>query len=44
MNGREQAGKEAITAVMRKLVVRADALLRDNRLWTLKAAGPSRIL
>ncbi|MBB2177345.1 IS110 family transposase, partial [Gluconacetobacter johannae] len=28
----------AITAIMRKLIVLANALLRDNRLWTPKAA------
>ena len=35
------AGKEkkvAITAVMRKLLVLANALLRDNRKWAEKAA------
>ena len=35
------AGKEkkvAITAVMRKLLVLANALLRDHRKWTVKAA------
>ena len=36
--------KLAITAVMRELVVLANALLRDDRLWTPKAARPSRIL
>ena len=36
--------KVAITAVMRKLVVLANALLRDDRLWTPKAARPRRIL
>lgn len=30
--------KVAITAIMRKLVVLANALLRDNRFWTSKAA------
>ncbi|WP_408871891.1 IS110 family RNA-guided transposase [Gluconacetobacter aggeris] len=30
--------KVAITAVMRKFIVLANALLRDNRLWTPKAA------
>jgi len=30
--------KVAITAVMRKLVILANALLRDDRLWTTKAA------
>jgi transposase len=30
--------KVAITAVMRKLLVLANALLRDNRKWTEKAA------
>ena len=35
--------KVAITAVMRKLVILADALLRDDRLSTPKAARPSRI-
>jgi hypothetical protein len=41
------AGKEkkvAITAVMRKLLVLANALLRDNRKWTEKLALPRRIL
>jgi len=41
-----KAGKPAevdITAVMRKLVVLADALLRDDRLSTPKAARPSRM-
>ena len=36
--------KIAITAVMRKLVVLANALLRDDRLWAPKPARPSRIL
>jgi len=35
--------KVAITAVMRKLVVLANALLRDDRPWTPKPARPSRI-
>jgi transposase len=42
-----KAGKPAevaITAVMRKLVVLANALLRDDRLWTPKPARPSRML
>jgi len=30
--------KVAIVAIMRKLVVIANALLRDNRKWTLEAA------
>ena len=30
--------KVAITAVMRKLVVLANALLRDDRLWTPRTA------
>ncbi|WP_255029716.1 hypothetical protein [Acetobacter persici] len=30
--------KIAITAVMRKLVIIANALLRDDRLWSPKAA------
>lgn len=30
--------KVAITAVMRKLIILANALLRDNRLWTPKPA------
>ena len=36
-----QAGKPkkvAITAVMRKLIVLANALLRDNRMWQEKPA------
>jgi transposase len=41
------AGKEkkvAITAIMRKLLVLANALLRDNRKWAEKISGPRRIL
>ncbi len=30
--------KVAIVAIMRKLIIIANALLRDNRKWTLKAA------
>jgi transposase len=33
-----KAGKPAITAVIRKLVGLANALLRDDRLWTPKTA------
>lgn len=37
--------KVAITAVMRRLVVLANALLRDDRLWSARPlASPSRIL
>lgn len=33
-----KAAKIAITAIMRKLIVLANALLRDNRKWTLNAS------
>jgi len=36
--------KVAITAVMRKLIVLANALLRDDRLWTPQPARPTRLL
>ncbi|MER8705796.1 IS110 family transposase, partial [Mesorhizobium sp. M1088] len=29
-----KASKLAITAIMRKLIILANALLRDNRTWT----------
>jgi transposase len=32
--------KVAIVAVMRKLLVLANALLRDNRMWSPEAARP----
>ena len=35
--GRGKPGKVALTAVMRKLVTLANALLRDDRLWTPQA-------
>jgi transposase len=35
--------KGAITAVIRKRVVLANALLRCDRLWTHKAASPGRM-
>jgi hypothetical protein len=36
--------KVAITAIMRKLVVLANVLLRDDRKWTEKPTRPTRIL
>ena len=36
-----QAGKPAkvaIVAIMRKIIITANALLRDNRMWTSEAA------
>ncbi|HWU48515.1 MAG TPA: IS110 family transposase, partial [Asticcacaulis sp.] len=33
-----KAPKVAITAIMRKLIVLANALLRNNRKWTQNAA------
>jgi len=41
---RVEAGKPAVTAVMRKLVVRANALPCNDRPWTPQPARPSRIL
>ena len=38
LNAKGKHAKIAITAIMRKLVILANALLRDNRLWTPKAA------
>ncbi|MFW7270004.1 IS110 family transposase [Gluconacetobacter sp. Hr-1-5] len=38
LNTKGKHAKIAITAIMRKLVILANALLRDNRLWTPKAA------
>lgn len=35
--------KVAITALMRKLVVLANALIKANRKWTPKSAGSRRI-
>ncbi|MBB2173608.1 hypothetical protein [Gluconacetobacter asukensis] len=35
---RAKHAKIAITAIMRRLVVIANALLRDNRIWAQKAA------
>ena len=37
---RGKPGRVALTAVMRKLVVHANALLRDDRAWSpVRAAG-----
>jgi transposase len=42
-----EAGKPpkiAITAIMRMLIILANALLRDNRKWRQNPAGAKRIL
>lgn len=36
--------KVAITVIMQKLVVLANALIRDNRKWTQAADWPTRIV
>jgi transposase len=40
----EKIPKVAITAVMRELIVLANALLKDQRTWTPKSAWSKRIL
>lgn len=37
LNAKGNHAKIAITAIMRELVILANALLRDNQLWTPKA-------
>jgi transposase len=44
MDGAGKPAKIANTAVMRKIVVLANALSRDNRRWSGKAARSKRIL
>ena len=36
--------KVALTAIMRKLVVLANALIRDDRTWSNRPARPTRML
>ena len=42
--GAGKPAKVAITPIMRKLIVLANALLRDNRIWTEQTACSTRIL
>ncbi len=44
LNERGKASKLAITAIMRKLVLLANTLLRHGRKWAERPAGPRRIL
>lgn len=44
LTARGKPPKVALTAIMRKLIILANALIRDNRKWTPNIARPKRIL